>query len=441
MRFVPSRSLHNFPRHFTNDYRMDDVNEAMRDPPQLVTISLPVWWTFAGLIGGLLIGMALADTAVLDVAARSVALIGQLWLRALQMTIIPLVAALLILGISQMAQAARAGSTARRMLGFVFAVLVIGGIMTAVLMPLLLDAFPIPAAAGAILDTGAGGDDTVPEIWAFLESLIAPNLIAAAAETAMLPLTIFFALFAVAASRLPADQRDVLIRFFHALANTMLTIIGWVLWVAPVGVFALAIGVASRSGGEAFATLAHYILAVSAMGVILLVAAYILAAVAGRVGPVTFAKAMIPSQAVAISTQSSLASLPAMLASARRLHLRDETADFVLPLAVAIFRATSPAMNLAVVIYVAALAGVELTPTIMIAGIAVAFIISVGSVSLPGSISFVISIGPIALAMGVPVAPLAILVAVEMIPDIMRTLTNVTMNVAVTAAVDRRAGN
>ncbi|MGB3739091.1 MAG: cation:dicarboxylase symporter family transporter, partial [Pontixanthobacter sp.] len=50
-------------------------------------------------------------------------------------------------------------------------------------------------------------------------------------------------------------------------------------------------------------------------------------------------------------------------------------------------------------------------------------------------------IGPIALAMGVPVAPLAILVAVEMIPDIMRTLTNVTMNVAVTAAVDRRAGN
>ena len=417
----------------------------MRDPPELVTISLPVWRTFAGLIGGLLAGMALADTASFDMVARPIALIGQLWLRALQMTIIPLVAALLILGISQMAQAARAGSTARRMLGYVFAVLVFGGIMTAVLMPLLLDAFPIPAAAGAILDTGDGGaigaEDTVPEIWAFLESLIAPNLIAAAGETAMLPLTIFFALFAVAASRLPGDQREVLIRFFHALANTMLTIIGWVLWVAPVGVFALAVGVAARSGGEAFATLAHYILVVSAMGALLLVAAYVLAIVAGRVGPVRFAKAMIPSQAVAISTQSSLASLPAMLASARRLNIRDETADFVLPLAVAIFRATSPAMNLAVVIYVAALAGVELTPTIMIAGIAVAFIISVGSVSLPGSISFVISIGPIALAMGVPVAPLAILVAVEMIPDIMRTLTNVTMNVAVTSAVDRAPRN
>jgi Na+/H+-dicarboxylate symporter len=66
----------------------------------------------------------------------------------------------------------------------------------------------------------------------------------------------------------------------------------------------------------------------------------------------------------------------------------------------------------------------------------VALIISVGSVSLPGSISFVISVGPIALAMGVPVEPLALLVAVEMLPDIMRTIGNVTMDVAVTTAVD-----
>ena len=98
---------------------------------------------------------------------------------------------------------------------------------------------------------------------------------------------------------------------------------------------------------------------------------------------------------------------------------------------------TSPAMNMAVAIYVAHLAGVELTPLALLAGIGVAFIISVGSVSLPGSISFVISIGPIAIAMGVPVEPLALLVAVEMLPDIMRTLANVTMNVAVTSTVDR----
>ncbi|WP_322291936.1 dicarboxylate/amino acid:cation symporter [Allopontixanthobacter sp.] len=417
---------------------MPDIN-TQANPPKgdLIAIRLPVWWTFGGLIAGLLTGLTLADSSQAEAVLAIAQPVGSLWLRALQMTIIPLVAALLILGITQMAQAARAGRAARLMLGLVFAVLVLSGTVTVLAMPALLAIFPIPAAASGMLAADTGAAQQVPVIGDFITSLIAPNIIAAAAETAMLPLTIFFAMFALAMGRLPHDQRQTLLRFFRALANTMLTIIGWVLWAAPVGVFALAIGVAARSGGGAFATLAHYILTVSAMGTLVLVGAYLLAWVVGRISPLRFARAMIPAQAVAISTQSSLASLPAMLASARMLGIRDRTADFVLPLAVAIFRATSPAMNLAVVIYVAALAGVELTPMLMIAGVAVAFIISVGSVSLPGSISFVVSIGPIAIAMGVPVEPLALLVAVEMLPDIMRTLGNVTMNVAVTAAVER----
>jgi Na+/H+-dicarboxylate symporter len=94
-------------------------------------------------------------------------------------------------------------------------------------------------------------------------------------------------------------------------------------------------------------------------------------------------------------------------------------------------------MNLAVAIYVAHLAGVPLGPATLVTGVIVAMIVSVGSVSLPGAISFVVSIGPICIAMGVPVAPLALLVAVEMLPDIMRTVANVTNDVAVAAAVDR----
>ncbi|MEL6486341.1 MAG: cation:dicarboxylase symporter family transporter, partial [Pseudomonadota bacterium] len=219
-----------------------------------------------------------------------------------------------------------------------------------------------------------------------------------------------------------------------------LQIIGWVLWIAPLGVAALALGVGLRSGGGAFAALAHYIVLVSGMGVFILVLAYAMAWGLGGIGLVRFTRAVLPAQAVAISTQSSLASLPAMLDSASRLGLRASTSEFVLPLAVAIFRATSVAMNLAVALYVAALAGAEVSPTLIALGIAVAVIISVGSVSLPGSISFVVSIGPIALAMGVPIEPLALLVAVEMFPDIIRTLGNVTMNVAVTSLVDKGAG-
>ena len=405
----------------------------------LVQVSLPVWWTFAGLVTGLALGTALSGTGLLDALLLVAEPVGTLWLRALQMTIIPLVAALLVMGISHMAQAARAGAAARRMLFWVFVVLGAGGIASVLCMPLLLAAFPIPDAASAMLSVAEGETQQVPGLSDFVTSLVAPNMIAAAAETAMLPLTIFFALFAIALGRLPQGQRETLLGFFRALGNAMLVIIGWVLKLAPIGVFALALGVAAESGGGAFATLAHYILTVAAMGALVWLGAYLVAIFAARFGPLAFAREVLPAQAVAISTQSSLASLPAMLASARRLGVREDSADFALPLAVAIFRATSPAMNLAVAIYIATLAGVELTPATLAAGIAVALVISVGSVSLPGSISFVVSIGPIAMAMGVPVEPLALLVAVEMLPDIMRTLGNVTMNVALTGAVDRAA--
>ena len=421
------------------DYRraMNEIKTADAEK-QLVNVRIPAGWTLVGLVAGLVSGVLVARTGASEAVLTVTEPIGALWLRALQATIVPLVAGLLVIGIAQLAIASRAGATARRMLLWVGGILVFSAVMSAVLTPMLLALFPPPAAAAGVLSAGTAAQE-VPGLGAFVESLIAPNMIAAAAETAMLPLTLFFAAFAVAIARLPDGQRDILLGFFRALANAMLLIIGWVLWVAPVGVFALALGVGVASGGAAFATLAHYILIVVAVGTVVLVGGYLVAWLAGGKSPLAFARAMIPAQAVALSTQSSLASLPAMLVSARRLEVREETAEFVLPLAVAIFRATSPAMNMAVAIYVAHLAGIELTPLALAAGAAVAIVIALGSVSLPGTISFVISVGPIALAMGVPIEPLALLVAVEMMPDIMRTIANVTADVALTTAVDRKS--
>jgi Na+/H+-dicarboxylate symporter len=153
----------------------------------------------------------------------------------------------------------------------------------------------------------------------------------------------------------------------------------------------------------------------------------------------SFSRALIAPQAVAISTRSSLATLPAMLTAARTIGIRDEVADVTLPIAVALFRATGPAMNVAVAFYVAHWLGIEPTLGQMIAATAVGAVMSYGAVSLPGEVSFISSIAPIAMALGVPIAPLALLVAVEMIPDIFRTVGNVTMDVAVATVVDRSA--
>lgn len=415
-----------------------DEATASGENQGLMDIRIPAGWTLAGLVGGLALGMLLAGTPAYDAVAAVAAPVGTLWLNALQMTIIPLVAALLVVGVVEMTLAAQGGKAARRTVSWIFGLLVLSAVLGALLMPLILKAFPIPPGAQALLMRGpAEAAGEVPGIGAFLVSLVAPNVVAAAGQSAMLPLTIFFCLFALAITRLPTTQREVLTKFFRALGNAMLVLVGWVLGAAPVGVFALAIGVAGAEGGAAFATLGHYILTVAILGVVVMLIAYAIAVLFGRQRLGRFARAIIPAQAVALSTQSSLASLPAMLASARRLGVRDRTADFVLPLAVAMLRSTGPAMNVAVAIYVGTLAGVDIGPMALIAACLVAPLISLGSVSLPGAISFVISIGPIALAMGVPVAPLALLVAVEMFPDIMRTIGNVTMDVAVTTAVDR----
>ncbi len=410
------------------------------DPTAMMPdIRVPAGWTMAGLVGGLALGLAVADQTSLVPLLGVAEAVGSLWLRALQMTIVPLVVALLVTGVMQTVAAARAGALARRTLGMFLAILFLGAVMAALVMPALLAAFPIPEQAAGSLATGPTDAGPVPGIAEFIASLVPTNIVSAAANDAMLPLIVFFSLFALAATRLPERARELLSRLFEALSGALMVMIGWVLAAAPIGVFALALGIAAKSGTAAIGTLAHYIVLVTLVGTVVMLGGVLIALFVARIRPSAFGKAMMPVMAVAISTQSSLASLPAMLAACRKLEVREANADFVLPLAVALFRATGPAMNLAVAIYVAKLSGVAITPAVLAAGVAVATLTTLGAVSLPGALSFVTSIAPIALAMGAPVGPLALLVAVEMLPDIMRTLGNVVMDVAVAATVDRKS--
>ena len=369
--------------------------------------------------------------------------IGGLWVNALQMTIVPLVVSLLITGIAASAEAARASRLAGRALILFIVLLWISSALGAVLTPLFLDLWPLPNESGAALRAALTASPPVGEIAGFGEfvrSIIPTNPISAAANDAILPLIIFTTIFAFALTRLPEEPREQLTRFFRAVSDVMLVVIGWILWIAPIGVLALAYVVGARAGAAAFGALLHYVVIVSAVGIVVWLLAYPLGVIGGRTSLGRFARAVAPSQAVAISTQSSLASLPAMLRGAEILGVPVAASGVVLPLAVAIFRATGPVMNLAVALYIAHWFGIELGPMQIAAGIAAAAITTMGAVSLPGQVSFITSIAPIALVMGVPIEPLALLIAVETIPDIFRTLGNVTMDVAATATVARRSG-
>ncbi len=394
------------------------------------------------LVIGLIAGIALAAAApgAAETAARVAQPIGQAWLNALQMTIVPLVFSLLVTGVAATAEAAQAGRLAGRAVGLYLIVMAASAIVAAFLTPLFLAIVPIPAESAAALRSALTGSATIPgapPLGDFLAGIVPANVVKAMADSNFLSMIVFALIFAFALTRIEGALRTLLIRVFVALRDTMLVVINWILWIGPVGVFALALVVGARAGGGAFQALAHYILTVAAVGLVVSLAAYPLAAIGGRIGLGAFSRAALPTQAVAISTQSSLASLPAMLAGTRAMGVPVATSGVTLPLAVAILRATGPAMNFAVAIYVANWFAVPLTPATLAAGAVVAMLTSLGSVSLPGSVSFVGAISPVCATIGAPVAPLGLLVAVETMPDIVRTLGNVMWDLATTITLAR----
>ncbi len=403
------------------------------------------WLVLGALIVGLMLGIAARSMAggAPDSVVTVATTVGSLWLDALKMTVIPLVVALLITGVAQNAEAARAGRVAGRTVLWIVIICTASAILGMVLMQLLVQVFPLSGGAASALQSAIVGvaptarGAPVAGAADIFGGIIPDNVVAAAANGDILPLVVFSLLFALALSRISAAGRGIVIGFFAAVADALLVIIGWVLWLAPLGILALAFVLGSSAGGDAFAALGHYILLVSIVGIAVTLIGYPLAVLRGGIPFARFVRGMLPPQSVAISTRSSLASLPAMLASARQLGVREEVADVALPISVALFRATGPAMNVAVAVYVAHWLGLEPTMSQIIAATAVGAVMSYAAISLPGEVSFISSIAPIAMALGVPIEPLALLIAVEMVPDIIRTLGNVTLDVAVTTVVDR----
>lgn len=402
------------------------------------------YYALAALVLGLIAGMLAGN---LNEGARTTALgvasfVGTWWLNALKMTVIPLVVALLVVGIAKSAEAAQAGRIAGRSVLWIVIICTLSAVFGALATVVLTESFPLSRETAGLLQTAlAQVEQTtsgpLPGAVEFFKGVIPANVVAAASNGDVLPLTVFAVLFALALTRVPADKRRTVVTLFDAIGDALLVVIGWVLAVAPIGVFALAFTVGATAGGAAFTGLGHYVVIISAVGVLVTLAAYPLAVIAARVRLAPFARGLIAPQTVAISTRSSLASLPAMLACAPALGIRDEVSDVSLPIAVALFRATGPAMNVAVAFYVAHWLGLEPTMAQMIAATAVGAVMSYGAVSLPGEVSYISSIAPIAITLGVPIAPLGLLVAVEMVPDIFRTVGNVTHDVALASIVDR----
>lgn len=400
----------------------------------------------AGLAAGAIVGLLLAwiDPVLGVRVADVVQPFGKLWLNALQMTVVPLVLALVIVGVNTASDAASSGRTARRAIVVFLVILSGAAAFTALVAPLALSFVPHDPGLAAALHGASGGG--VPAAiaqthWAdSLVAMVPSNAIAAAAQSAMLPLVVFALFFGFALTRIDADRRAKMIDFFQAIADAMIVVVRWVLWAAPAGVFALILSVCARAGLGMISALGVYI----GLECLLYIAATVMmlpvAVLWGGERMRRFLTALAPPQAVAASTQSSLASLPAMLQSCdRNLGYPREVASLALPMAVSLFRITSPIQYVATASFIAWAFGVDLTATQLATGAALAVLISMGSVGLPGQVSFMATNLPVTTAMGLPPGPLGILLAMDTIPDVFATVGNVSADMAATSVVVRQS--
>ncbi|MGH7569012.1 MAG: dicarboxylate/amino acid:cation symporter [Gemmatimonadales bacterium] len=400
--------------------------------------------TLLALVIGLVVGAAAAASGneTVSAAVSAIEPVGTLWINAIRMTVIPLVVALVITGVASSPDLRPIGRLGARAIPVFLVLLVAGGVFTAVVAPLSLDQLVIPpqvaASLRASVSVGAAsaGVREMPSLVQRIVEIVPANPVRAAAEGAMLPLVVFSLAFGIAVTRLTPAQRDPLVRWFQALADAMLVLVGWVLAVAPIGIFALALGLATRMGLGAAGALVHYVATLSAVLLVCTAALYPVAALVGRIPVRRFAAAALPAQAVAFSSRSSLAALPALIKAAReRLQLSPTITGFALPLAVSVFRVNVPIAWVVGVQFLGKLYGIPVGGAELAGLVVTSTLISFSVPGIPSSSLFLLA--PVLVGMGLPAEGVGILIAVDAIPDIFKTTVNVTSHLTAAAVLAR----
>ncbi|MGI9077563.1 MAG: dicarboxylate/amino acid:cation symporter [Gemmatimonadaceae bacterium] len=400
-----------------------------------------------GLAVGLLAGIAIS-TWPSEPAIAFVGLvkpIGTLWINAIRMTVIPLVVSSLMVGIASAPDPSSIGRIGWRALVIFLVVVTAASVFAVVVGVPMLGLLPIDPDAAASMRTSASlsasaaeGTTRIPTWSQWLVDLIPVNPVRAAADGAMLPLIVFTIAFAIALIRVATERRQPAIAFFTAVFDTTLVLVRWILALAPIGVFALALPLAATMGLSAAGALAYYIILVSLAATLFsALVLYPAAVLLGRVSFARFARACAPAQAVALSSRSSLASLPAMMESASKgLGLPLAVTNFLLPLAASVFRAGGGVGVTLGVLFLARLYAVPLSFT-QLAAVVVTVVLTTFSVpGIPGGSILVML--PVLAAAGIPEAGIGILLGIDTIPDMFRTATNVTGHMAAATIIGSR---
>ena len=411
-----------------------------------MTLSTPTSRVLLALVAGLLAGAAIAaiDVGRLYTAAAIIEPIGTLWVRALQMVLIPLVLSLLVTGIVTTVDTGGTGRLGATALGVFLALLAGTAVVSALVATPLVARIPIEPETTALMrstvDTSVVATvRQLPKFSDLIVSIVPANPIRAAVDGAMLPLVTFAILFGLALARVGIERRDAVAHLFRAIADAMTVIVGWLIVIAPLGVFALAMTLVVKTGLGAVRAFALYIVLISGVIVLVTLLLYVVAVLAGGQPLARFARALAPPQAIAFSARSSLAALPAMVESARtRLGFPAAVTSFVLPLAVTTLRLSTPIMWSVSIPFLARLYGVAVSPEQFALLLGTGILMSFSVPGLPSASIFLM--GPFVTGLGIPIEAIGLLIAADSIPDLFKGVLNVTGHMTSAAVVTRRLG-
>jgi Na+/H+-dicarboxylate symporter len=281
-----------------------------------------------------------------------------------------------------------------------------------------------------------------------LVDMVPDNLFHALSNNTSMLQVVFFALFmGVAIMSLPSDQTQSVRDLFGQLNRIVLLMVDYVMAFAPIGVFALIASLIADLAGndpakalELLGALSVYALTVVlGLALMLLVVYATLVRVFGGLSPRRFFRVMSPAQLLAFSTSSSNATLPVNLECAEKLGVREEVRTFVLPLGATVNMDGTSLYQAVATVFIAQAFGTDLTWAQQLTIVLTATLASIGSAGVPGAGMVMLVI--VLQSVGLESAGIALVVAVDRILDMMRTVVNVTGDAMTAVLVDRWMGH
>ena len=389
-------------------------------------------------------GQGMVDADIVGNVAIVGKEVGDLFLRLLQMLVVPLIVSSLVTGVTGMGDLRTLGSIGGRAIAFYLTTSFLA-ILTGIAVVNLIR--PGDGAELALLEEGAASNVLLTEppssigvvLWEQLEGLIPKNPLAAATEGDMLPVIFFSLLIGVfiglAEHREGSQDASVVRRFFSGLFDVMMQMTLFVVKFAPIGVFGFTLYAAAGKGPAAFQVLGWYVLTVF---IALLIHATvtlptILRLVAGR-SPIEYAGKLTTALVTAFSTASSNGTLPLTMQEVEEAGVKPEVTSFVLPLGATINMDGTALYEAVAVLFIAQVYGVDLNLAQQGLIALTALLASIGAAGIPhaGMVMMVVVLN----AVGLPTSAVALILAVDRILDMCRTTVNVWSDSVAAAVVD-----